>query len=53
MLFPPGNSFSKSISKIWQTFRAMEHEAAAPHIKTRAVAVPPTADIRLRRNIGR
>jgi len=31
----------------------MEHEAAAPHIETRAVAVPPTADILFHRNIGR
>ena len=53
MLFPPRNSFSKSISNIQQTFMAIEHEAAAPHIETRAVAFPPTTDILFHRNIGR
>jgi len=31
----------------------MKRKAAAPHIKTRAVAVPRTADVLFHRNIGR
>jgi hypothetical protein len=32
---------------------AIEHDEAAPHIETRAVAFPATADILFHRNIGR